>query len=457
MSLRGWLASAVMAVVTALAVVVGVVLVVGPPDADGLFGIGAAARGEAGPVAAPVPRTLSVSTKPAGAALQVTGGDGKVTDGRTPFTGTVTGGVVTLAMTRAGANPLTERINLDGDRSLEFWLDPAGSLHHKLGEAATASAPRMVTWSPDGRELWVPQAGSPAIEVFDSGTLSRLGEVRLSGQGGAVEVVFAPDGATAYVSQLETGTVYAVDRSSRKVTKKLATGGRGTRGLTLSPDGRTLFAANWDSADVSEINLSAWRVLRLFRTVATPRGLFVGKDGGTLYVAGFTAGWVERIDLTEGSRTTVLRTGSNLRDLVGDPSRGLLYADDPARNQVLVLDLGTGESRQLARTDVRPESMALSSDGKVLYVANRGRDRSIGGLGPTWGSVLALDTTTGKPLDAIVGGDDTNGIALSPDHGRLAFTDNLDNRVQVYTVPGLAALSGGNGGRYEASRDDLRK
>jgi sugar lactone lactonase YvrE len=77
--------------------------------------------------------------------------------------------------------------------------------------------------------------------------------------------------------------------------------------------------------------------------------------------------------------------------------------------------------------------------------------------GPEWGSVLALDASTGKPLDAIVGGDQTTGLDVSPDGKRLAFTDFLDDRVQLYEVPATDRLLTGGGGRYRASRLEIAK
>ncbi len=227
--------------------------------------------------------------------------------------------------------------------------------------------------------------------------------------------------------------------------------------LALSPDERTLYAANWSSDDVSAIDLASGKV-KLLKTVRTPRGLYPTPDGKRLFVAGYADGEIQRIDLASGASKVLIRTGGAMRHLVGDPEAGKLYADDMATRQAFVVDLATERVRQLARTDKMPNTIDLSPDGKVLYVSNRGRNgRCYCAPGPEWGSVLAIDTASGKVLDAIVGGNQSTGLDVSPDGRILAFSDFLDNRVHLYTIPDYQTLAAGGGGRAVAHLKDLAK
>jgi sugar lactone lactonase YvrE len=71
--------------------------------------------------------------------------------------------------------------------------------------------------------------------------------------------------------------------------------------------------------------------------------------------------------------------------------------------------------------------------------------------------VLAIDTVSGKVLDALVGGNQTTGLDVSPDGRTLAFSDFLDDRVHLYTIPGYQVLAAGGGGRAVAHLKDLAK
>ena len=406
---------------------------------------------------APTPHRLEVTSDPPGAQLRIVRDDGSSTVGRTPFRGTVAGGRLRLTLARPGYNRLSEQLALDRDRSVHRWLDPAGLLHHKLGVLKTGPAPKQVAFTPDGRELWVTLLGGHGVQVFDRATLRRKAEVRL-GQHGAVEVVFSRDGSTVYASQMESASVFEIDRRTHRVRRQLPTKGVWSKVMALSSDERTMYVANWVSNDVSEIDLASGRVRRLLPTVRTPRGLYPTQDGRRLYVAGYDGGELTSIDLRTGRSSTLLRTGGAMRHLAADPDRGLLYADDMGTNEAFVVDLRTSKVRRLARTNSTPNTIDVTPDGRVLYVSNRGRNGSNYYLpGPEWGSVLAIDTGTGRVLDAIVGGNQPTGLDVSPDGRILAYSDFLDNKVTLYAVPSYATLAAGGGGRARAHLAELPK
>jgi YVTN family beta-propeller protein len=376
---------------------------------------------------------------------------------RTPFTGRLRGGHLTLTVGAPGRNTLTQPVLLDRDRSLELWLDPKGLLHHKVGEFTTGPNPKQVAFSPDSREIWVSLLGGHGVQVFDARTRRLLDQVRL-GKHGAVEVIFSADGRTVFASQMETASVFEIDRRTRKVRRQLFTKGNWSKVMALSPDERTLYVANWVSNDVSEIDLASGRVRRLLPTVRTPRGLYPTRDGRRLFVAGYDDGEIQRIDLRTGASKVLLRTGGAMRHMVADPATGRLYADDMALGRVFVVDLASERVRRLADTDNMPNTIDLTPDGKVLYVSNRGKNGPCYcAPGPEWGSVLAIDAASGRVLDAMVGGNQTTGLEVSPDGRMLAFSDFLDNHVHLYTVPPYRTLAAGGGGRAAAHLKDLPK
>ena len=393
-----------------------------------------------------VAQKLSLQSNPGGASVRITLSDGTAVTGKTPFSQPVPGGQISVKLSLPGYNPVTRTIVLTKARSVTTWLDPAGLLYQSVIRFKTGPAPKQVAFSPDGKELWVSDLGGYGVEVFDPATGKRLALVKL-GQHGAVEVIFTRDGKTVYASQMETASVYEIDRATRTVKRVLKTGGTWTKVLALSPDEKTLYAANWSSNNVSEIDLVTGRLKRLIKTVTTPRGLYVTPDGERLFVAGYDKGEIERITLATGESKVLLHTGGAMRHLVADSVNGLLYADDMLYGQVYVVDLATESVRKLAKTDKEPNTIDLSPDGKVLYVSNRGKNnpKSYYIPGPEWGSVLAIDTATGKILDAIVGGNQCTGLDVSPDGKLLAFSDFLDNRVRIYSIPDYQTLAAGGG------------
>jgi DNA-binding beta-propeller fold protein YncE len=405
--------------------------------------------------------SLTVRTVPASAEVTVTASSGTIQAGRSPLTVTAAEGEVTLTIRHPGYEQRTEQLVLDGPTTVTRWLDPAGQLLRKRYEVQTGSNPKQVAFTPNGKQLWVPLLGSRGVQVFDTASGAKLATIPLGATGGAVEVIFTKDGGRAYVSQMETASVYEIDTATRKVLRRLVTGGSWTKVLLLSADEQTLWAANWVSDDISEFDLKTGVVKRRIRTVDTPRGLALDPSGAALWVAGFDGGELARIDLASGTQAIVQRTGGAMRHLVVHPGSSRLYADDMGRDNVFVTDLSSPLQRpiSLAKTDSHPNTLDVSPDGAVLFVSNRGANnpKGYGNPGPEWGTVIVFDSATGRRLDTIVAGNQTTGLDVS-DNGRLlAYTDFLDNRLAVYEIPATELLINGNGGRSAAAQRELVK
>lgn len=404
------------------------------------------------------PQKLTVKSNPEVTNLEIILQDGTTVTGKTPFSQEVPGGDIRLKLSKSAYNDATREVTLDRTRSLSLWLDPEGLLYESLVRFKCGPNPKQVAFTPDGKEMWVSLLGGYGLEVFEPTTGKKLDQVKL-GEHGAVEIIFTRDGETAYASQMETASVFEIDRATRTVKRTLRTGGSWTKVLLLSPDEKTLWASNWVSNDVSEIDLVTGKLIRRMKTVVTPRGLYVTPDGERLFVAGFENGDIQRIDLATGKGTVIFKTGGAMRHMVADDARGLLYVDDLSTKEVFVVDLTSEMVTKLADTDQRPNTMDLSPDGKVLYVSNRGKDnpKTYYIPGPEWGSILAIDTATGKILDAIVGGNQCTGLDVSPDGTLLAFSDFLGNKIRVYTIPDYQTLVDGDGGRVVAHLKDIIK
>jgi DNA-binding beta-propeller fold protein YncE len=404
----------------------------------------------------PPAHRLSLSVEPVQVEVVLTGSDGARVSGTTPIEAELAGPVAVRGVAD-GYNPIDAVLDLDGDAQITLWLDPEGQLVHKVAVFATGLAPKQVVFTPDGSELWVTLLGGPGVEVYDPMTGVRLAEIDLP-DAGAVELVFDAAGERAFVSQMETASVYEIDVASREVVRRLPTESSWTKVLALSPDESTLYASNWLGNDVSEIDLGSGEVTRRLRTVTTPRGLWVDTTGRSLYVAGYEHGEIEVIDLVTGEGRVLHRSEGSMRHLVGD-GRGRVFASDMGRARVLVVDVETGDVAVLAPTDRAPNTIELTPDGRVLVVSNRGRNNpeSYYLPGPEWGSVLLIDTQTGRYLDAIVGGNQPTGLDVSSDGRYLAYSDFLDDRVTVYEIPPTDVLMAGGGGRWEAHLTELRK
>ena len=405
----------------------------------------------------PTPYRLELNVIPENSQITIETVDEIMTDVQVPVD-LYTQSPVKVSIEAEGFETLNETITFDTDQNLVFYLDKKNQLLHKVAEWKSGGAPKQVAFTPNGEELWVTQLVGNGVEIFDPNTGELQGFVDLP-DGGSVEIIFNREGTLAYVSQMETASVYEIDVFKREIIRNLDTEGYWSKVMVLSPDETTLWVSNWSSNDVSEIDLSTGEVIERMRSVITPRGLWVTPDGLKLYIAGFENGDIEVIDLESRESNVIHRTGGAMRHLTGNPETGILYASELGKDYILSVDTATDEVEIFAYVDNVPNTIDLSPDGKVLYVSSRGRNNpeSYHLIGPEWGSIAVIDTATGEYLDAIIGGNQPTGLDVSPDGTMLAYSDFLDHRVTVYQIPPYEELRNGNGGRWEAHLSEIVK
>lgn len=408
---------------------------------------------------APQPQAVHIVTHPAGAECTITLSDGKKLTGTGPLEVEVPSGAVTLSIKRAGYNTFKRDYYVDSPLDLEYYLDPEGQVLHGIGLITTAGAPKGVSVTHDGSEAWTSILnGPPSIQIFNPRTGAYLGEVDL-GEYGAVEVIFNKAGTLAYTSQMETAKCFEIDVKTRKVLREFETNSSWTKWVALSPDEKTLYASNWSGDDVSVIDLATGQLARRIGVSETPRGMYATQDGKYLYVAGFDSGDLQRIDLATRVVTTLFTDGGALRHIVADEKAGRLYISDMNKDVVWLHDMKTGLTTKFVDVDEKPNTIDLTPDGKMLFVSCRGENnpKSYYIPGPEWGSILVFDTSNGRPLDALIAGNQPTALDVSDDGKLLIFSDFLDNRLRVYEIPPYETFAKAGGGRFEAHKVEVAK
>lgn len=407
----------------------------------------------------PLPQPVEISVSPADAAWTLSRGEDILAEGTGAWSGELLAGPLSLRVTREGREPRAAERYLEGPLSWPVWLDREGQIVEKVLEFKSGHHPKGLRFSPDGAEIWASfLGGPPSVAGYSATTGAELHELTL-GKNGAVEVIYSPDGAKVYASQMETASVYEIDRASGTVLRQLDTLATWSKIMHLSTDGTRMYVSNWVSSDITELDLASGEVLRELDTVDTPRGLWIDPTEQQLYVLGFGNGKMERIDLETGARQEVFSAGGALRHVVGDVERRRLYISDMSKGTVWLYDLKTGRTSRLAGTDPNPNTIDLTPDGRLLFVSCRGQNNreSYYKPGPQWGSVLVFDALTGQKLDAIVAGNQPTALDVSDDGRFVAYSDMLDDRISVYRIPPYAVFADGDGGRSAVYKRELWK
>lgn len=272
-------------------------------------------------------------------------------------------------------------------------VDPAaGTLETRV---TVGKRPRGLKVSRDGKVLYVALSGSPiAPPGVDESTLP------------------PPDRSADGIG--------VVDLATRTLVRTLPSG-QDPEAFDLSPDGRTLYVSNEETAEMSVLDLETGAIVKRVPVGEEPEGVTVSPDGTMVWVtcetdhtiAGVDTGTLEAVaHVTVARRPRFIAFAKDGRHMfvTGENGAAVSVVDGHARAVVRNIFLGGSVA---ASVPPRPMGAVLSPDGSTVYVSN-GRAKSVSVIDATSYEVKrTLDDIGLRPW----------GIDVSPD-GQTIFTAN---------------------------------
>ena len=167
-----------------------------------------------------------------------------------------------------------------------------------------------------------------------------------------------------------------------------------------------IYASNEISGDLSVIDGASGKVVASVPLGKRPRGVVVSPDGRFIYVA---------------------LSGSPIGGPNVDESK--LPPPDKQADGVGVVNAASLTVVRVLRGVSDPEQLAISPDGKTLYLASQDANQ-----------VVATDAESGRILATAYAGGEPEGIAVSPDGGRVYASSEEGATVTAFGAPGLTPL-----------------
>jgi DNA-binding beta-propeller fold protein YncE len=290
--------------------------------------------------------------------------------------------------------------NGGNDSVSQYTVSAAGRLSPKSpATAATGANPIGVAVTPDGQSVYVANfiggdfGGTVSqYDVGPGGALSPKSPATVFADSNPCGVAVTPDGHSAYVTNYRTesqGTVsqynVGADGALSRKSPGSVTTGEAACSVAVSPNGKSVYVAN-AAGSVSQYDVGPGGALSPKSPPAVtdgmgPFGVAVSPDGKSVYVTNFPRGSV--------SPSTVSQ-----------------------------FDVGTGgkltpKSPATVAAGISPEGVAVSPDGRSVYVANNG-----GGKVSQY-DVGADGRLSPKSPAKVTAGDGPRGVAVSPSNCRM--------------------------------------
>lgn len=308
-----------------------------------------------------------------------------------------------------------------------------------IGEYKTGNQPKSAYFSPNGQRLFVPLLNDKGIEVFRVAGLSLQYEKRLEAgvKPGFVEALCDERRRELWISNMNENKVYIFNLDTLEFLSSYSTGGVFPKVIVQSPDGALTLVSNWVSMDISVFDSDSKKLLRRIPAGGTPRGMAFSPDGSLVYTAIYDAAIVAVVDMASGKVIKRWRFNEGegaARHIIYRGEK--LYVSDMFRGTVNILNASTGALLKSVRVGPNINTIIMTPDGKHILASSRGRNNPVDYTipGPDFGAVYMLNAQDLTVVDKVWGRNQPTGLAVSPDGKLLAFTDFLDENLELYRI-----------------------
>jgi YVTN family beta-propeller protein len=248
-------------------------------------------------------------------------------------------------------------------------------------------------------------------------------------------LAITPDGRLLFAS--DGDVITEIDVADGAVRRKIHTGiapGPVSPPLLVSPDGRILYIA--EESRIRSYDIAAGRFDQGIRA-DWPQAMLVSRDGMTLWYAS-ADNTVVAVDPATGAVIASIRVKSDPVALAMTPDGRTLYVALPGSGnrgnpgEIIPVDVATGAVRPGIRTR-DPEAMAMAPDGRTLYVL--ATPQGTNGDGPTtpgWVTPITLTShSAGRPIHV---GYAPASIVITPDGQTLYIANEDSETISVIQV-----------------------
>jgi DNA-binding beta-propeller fold protein YncE len=272
---------------------------------------------------------------------------------------------------------------------VNWRVQPAGT------QVPLDSLPLSATVSPDGKFLLALNAGShPSISVVDTGAVKEASRVAIADAG--LGLAFSPDGRRVYAGGGTRNVVFEFTFSPAgelKPSREISAGQPAAMNfigdVAVSPDGRTILAADLLHDRVLMINAQSGQVTGALKSGRRPYRILFHPDGQSYFISSWADASVYEYSLPSGNEMARARVGAHPTDLVlsnrkipGEQNswQYRLFVAAANTNDVFVVGVSEGKELNVLETlnagfsavapaGMTPSSLALSADQTRLYIA----------------------------------------------------------------------------------------
>jgi YVTN family beta-propeller protein len=246
----------------------------------------------------------------------------------------------------------------------------------------------------------------------------------------------------AYITESGGSTVAVVDTATNGVVATIPVG-RAPRGVAINIQGTRAYVANSGDGSVSVIDTAANHVVATIGGISGADAIVVNRAATRLYVTStgpFSSGAVSVIDAGTNTVIAAIPVGVTPTGLALTPDGRRLYVANANSRSVSVIDTASLRVIATIATQSAPEALAADPSGTRVFVTRPRSDDRVEG------TVAVINVSTNTIVGSLTAGIGPTGITLNQ-AGTRAYVSNqgnsssAGNTVSVIDTASLAVIA----------------
>lgn len=268
--------------------------------------------------------------------------------------------------------------------------------------------PHELATSPDGQNVALACYGGSSVDIFRTSDLGRVASIDLGENARPHGIVWHANGDLYSTAEGRQSVFWIRDPLGKVETFEFGTGKRGSHMLAVAPDGRTAWTTDLGSKTVTRVDLITRRAPISVTVGEEPEGIALAPDGSTLWVSARESDKAFALDPVSMEVRHEVSTGRFPLRIAVRPQGDFAVTGDLEGGGLSVIDTRTATLvRSIAisgagEAETRQQvTIIWSDDGKRIYAAETGTD-----------TVAEVDFASGKVLRRLSTGEGGDGMAI---------------------------------------------
>ncbi|MBI2370557.1 MAG: beta-propeller fold lactonase family protein [Deltaproteobacteria bacterium] len=258
--------------------------------------------------------------------------------------------------------------------------------------------------------IYVANESSNSVTVIDGATHKVIGTVEARNVG-THDLSLSRDGRWLFATNLASGNLSVIDTARLETIASIHTGSR-SHVVTLTNDNRHAWVANIAEDNVSIVDTESFRILGTIPVGKGPTGLTFSRDGRFAYVSNQGDKTVSVVETASHRVIKTIPVGTNPHFLVLGPD-GRIWGTNTGGQDIYVIDPATQDKLASIPVGPAPQQIAFGfkgMQGPNAYVTVSGLNAVV---------VITADPRNPRKLEQIDVGDRPNGIWANPEGTRI--------------------------------------